>query len=72
MHRPIAHRDPEICGGTTVFDGTRVPLSFLFDYLKAGESIKTFIEHYPSVTQKAAIAALEMAQQLSNENAHSV
>jgi uncharacterized protein (DUF433 family) len=72
MHQPVVHRDPEICGGTAVFYGTRVPLSFLFDYLKAGESIKTFVDHYPSVSEKVAIAALEIAQQLSDENAHLV
>jgi uncharacterized protein (DUF433 family) len=72
MNQQVIHRDPEIFSGATVFKGTRVPLAFLFDYLKAGESIETFVEHYPSVSKEAAIAALELAGQLADNHAHLV
>lgn len=32
---PVAHSDPDICGGTLVFVGTRVPVTTLFDCLEA-------------------------------------
>ncbi|WP_207393318.1 DUF433 domain-containing protein [Duganella aceris] len=72
MSQQVIHRDPEIYSGAVVFVGTRVPLSFMFDYLKAGASIETFIDHYPSVSKQAAVAALEIAGQLADKHAHLV
>lgn len=70
MEQKAIHRDAEIMGGIPVFVGTRVPLSFMFDYLKAGESLETFLEHYPSVPKDIAITALGLAEQLAIEDAH--
>ena len=65
----IVHSDPEILGGTTVFVGTRVPLKSLYDYLKAGESLEEFLDHFPSVSREQAIAALELARELTDAHA---
>ena len=54
-------RDPELLGGTAVFKGTRVPLRNLIDYLEAGDSLETFLDHFPSVSREQAVAALEEA-----------
>ncbi len=40
--------NPDIMGGTPVFKGTRVPIKNLLDYLEAGDSLNTFLEHFPS------------------------
>jgi uncharacterized protein (DUF433 family) len=61
--RAVIHSDPEIQSGTPVFVGTRVPVKNLFDYLRAGDSLDTFLEEFPSVSREQAIAALEMAQE---------
>lgn len=61
---PIIHSDPDILGGTPVFVGTRVPVQTLLDYLEAGESLETFLEHFPSVSRDHAIAALELAKEM--------
>ena len=53
------HREPEIMGGAVVFVGTHVPAQTLFDYLESGESIDTFLEHFPSVTRDQAVAMLD-------------
>ena len=53
--------DPEVMSGTPVFTGTRVPVKTLLDYLKSGDDISLFLEHYPSLTLKAARAVLAMA-----------
>lgn len=53
--------DPEIQGGVPVFAGTRVPLKNLIEYLEAGDSLDVFLDAFPSVTRKQAIAALELA-----------
>ena len=60
----IIHSDPDILGGTPVFIGTRVPVKTLLDYLEAGESLDTFLDHFPSVSREKAIAALELAKEM--------
>lgn len=58
----IIHSDPEILGGTPVFNGTRVPIRSLFDHLEGGDSIDDFLEGFPSVRRDQVIALLEMSQ----------
>jgi len=60
--------DPETMGGTPVFTGTRVPIQSLFDYLEGGETLKEFLDDFPSVKKNYAIKVLEMAKKtLSTE-----
>lgn len=61
MKTDVVNIDPEILGGTPVFRGTRVPIESLFDNLEAGMSLDEFINDFPSVTKKQAIAVLDMA-----------
>jgi uncharacterized protein (DUF433 family) len=70
MENKSAHSDPDIMGGVPVFIGTRVPISYMFDYLKAGETIEVFLNHYPTVSRNAAIDTLKIAAQLVGKNAH--
>lgn len=51
--------DPQILGGIPVFDGTRVPVQSLFDYLEAGDSIGDFIASFPEVTREQVTEVLE-------------
>ena len=53
--------DPEIMSGTPCFAGTRVPARALFDYIEGGESLEDFLEDFPTVSRKQAIAFLEEA-----------
>jgi uncharacterized protein (DUF433 family) len=62
MNRNVISRDPEIMGGTAVFDGTRVPVQTLLDYLEAGDSIDQFLEGFPSVSRDQVIVFLEQAK----------
>ena len=57
-------KNPDILGGTPVFRGTRVPIQALFDYLEGGETLKDFLEGFPTVSREAAIGALEEAKEL--------
>ena len=63
------HSDPEILGGTPVFVGTRVPVKSLFDHLEAGDSLDEFLEGFPSVSREQAVAALEMAREMTEAHA---
>jgi uncharacterized protein (DUF433 family) len=67
----VIQSDPEILGGTPVFAGTRVPVKNLLDYLAAGDSIETFLDHFPSVSREQAVAALEVAKELLTTGARS-
>lgn len=61
---PAIHSDPDILGGTPVFQGTRVPFQTLVDYLEAGHPLNEFLDDFPSVSRELAIAALEQAKNL--------
>lgn len=59
MSGRIITSSPEITGGTPVFDGTRVPVQTLLDYIEAGETIEDFLDGFPSVRREQVIAFLE-------------
>jgi uncharacterized protein (DUF433 family) len=62
--------DPEVLSGTPVFTGSRVPFSFLMEYLERGSNVEQFVRDYPSVTLKQATKALEEASSLVDEFVH--
>ena len=51
--------DPEIMSGAPCFTGTRVPVRALLDYLEGGETLDEFLEQFPTVSRKQAVAFLE-------------
>ena len=62
MDTPYISRDPEIMSGAPCFEGTRVLVQNLFDYLEGSSSLEDFLEDFPSVSREAAIAVLEAAK----------
>jgi uncharacterized protein (DUF433 family) len=54
--------DPEILSGTPVFQGTRVPVKNLLDYLEGGDDIGEFLDDFPSVTKEQVVKVLEAAK----------
>lgn len=62
MENAVIRKDPRVQGGTAVFDGTRVPVKNLFDYLETGETLDQFLLDFPAVNRAKAVAVLEMAQ----------
>jgi len=59
----VINIDKEILGGTSVFNGTRVPIKNLFDYLETGETIDEFLDDFPSVKSEQVIEILEFSGQ---------
>ena len=59
MAKQIITTSPEIMGGAPVFADTRVPVQTFFEYVKAGESIDSFLEGFPSVKREQVLALLE-------------
>lgn len=54
--------DPEVLGGVLVFSKTRVPVRNLFDYLVAGDSVKDFLEDFPTVGFEQVRYVLQSAE----------
>jgi uncharacterized protein (DUF433 family) len=55
--------DPEKMSGTPVFTGTRVPVNHLLDYLKAGDSLDTFLTDFPTVTREQVLGVIELMRE---------
>ncbi len=58
-------KDPEVLGGAPVFEGTRVPVRNLFDYLVAGDSVTDFLDDFPTVSFDQVRAVLRAAEQVA-------
>ena len=54
--------DPDVMSGAHVFVGTRVQVQTLFDYIEGGEDLDEFLDDFPTVSKKSALAVLEMAK----------
>lgn len=63
MEAKYLSRDPDIMSGALCFNGTRVRVQSLFDYLEGSSSLEDFLEDFPSVSREAAIAVLEVARE---------
>ena len=54
--------DPDIVSGAPVFEGTRVPVSALFENLRSGASIDEFLEWFPGVSREQVLTLLEIEE----------
>jgi uncharacterized protein (DUF433 family) len=63
MQKGVINIDKDILGGTPVFNGTRVPIKNLFDYLETGDSIETFLEDFKGMKRELILKILEMSKQ---------
>ena len=53
----------ERMGGAPCFKGTRVPITQLFDYLEAGDSLDEFLTDFPTVTREQALGVLGLMRE---------
>jgi len=64
-------RDPNICGGETVFKGTRVTLRTVLASLAAGDSIEEILADFPTLSTEdiqVAIAFTTASAECSDLN----
>lgn len=57
----VIQRDKDILGSEPTFDGTRVPIKTLFDYLGAGDSLEEFLDNFPSVGREQVAELIKIA-----------
>ena len=55
------HSDRERVSGQPVFEGTRVPVRSLFNYLSYGYTIEGFLENFPTAEREQVLKTLQMA-----------
>ncbi|MBI3189982.1 MAG: DUF433 domain-containing protein [Ignavibacteriales bacterium] len=48
--------NPNIFGGTPVFQGTRIPVKTFFEYLENDYSLDEFLDCFPTVPREQALA----------------
>ncbi len=58
---------PDVCHGKPCIKGTRIMVSVILDYLKAGEDVRAILEQYPTLTQEDVRAAMAYAAWLAHE-----
>lgn len=59
---PLITSDPKRLGGTPCFNGTRVPVQTFFEYIEGGETLETFLAHFPDVSREHAEAVLKLSR----------
>jgi uncharacterized protein (DUF433 family) len=57
----LIFRDPAICGGESVFRGTRVTLRTVLASLADGDSIEQIVKSFPTVTEEQVKAVIAFA-----------
>jgi uncharacterized protein (DUF433 family) len=58
---PLVSSDPNYLGGAPRFNGTRVHVKTLFDYLAAGHPLIDFLNDFQGISREHAIAVLAEA-----------
>ena len=61
--RDVISCDADVVSGTSVFRGTRVPATTLFDYLLHNKSLDEFYDEFPTVTREHVLAVLRSARE---------
>jgi len=59
--------NPNICHGKPCIRGTRIMVSIVLDYLKAGESTEAILAQYPTLDEVDVRAAIGCAAWLAHE-----
>ena len=59
--------DPRVCHGKPCIKGTRIMVSVILDYLKAGESYDDLLREYPTIAKEDIQAAIAYAAWLAHE-----
>ena len=61
-------RDPGICGGETVFKGTRVTLRTVLASLAEGATVEAIMEDFPMLTKEHVRASIAFAAASAEED----
>jgi uncharacterized protein (DUF433 family) len=66
MKNQLVISDPEILSGIPIFNGTRVPVKTLLDYLEAGDSLEEFLDDFPTVKKEKVLMLLNHKEAIAS------
>jgi uncharacterized protein (DUF433 family) len=58
---PLILVSADTLSGAPVFNGTRVLVQTLFDYLEGGQKLDEFLDDFPTVSREHAVEVLKLA-----------
>ncbi|MCA9925113.1 MAG: DUF433 domain-containing protein [Anaerolineales bacterium] len=61
-------RDPNICGGTAVVKGTRIPIRTILASLAEGDQAEDLLNSFPTLTEEAVWAVIAFAADSAAED----
>ena len=61
--KEVIEINPKKMNGVPVFANTRVPISYLFEYLEKGETLPEFLRQFPSVTREQALGVFMLSKE---------
>lgn len=67
-HTDLVDRDPDICGGTPVIRGTRIPLRTVLASLAEGATIEEILEDFPALTEEHVRRVIAFAAASAEED----
>lgn len=67
-YRQYISRDPKICGGQPVIEGTRVTLRTVLASLAEGAEMSEILADFPSLTEEAVRAVIAFAATSAQED----
>jgi len=57
--------NPKILSGKPIFEGTRIPVELILEFLSQGCTINQVLKEYPSLTKEDVLSALNFAASTS-------
>lgn len=67
-YRTYIVRDPNICGGTAVVKGTRIPIRTILGSLAEGDRVEDILHSFPTLTEEAIWAVIAFAADSAAED----
>lgn len=56
--------DPDVCSGKPIFEGTRIAVYSVLEFLAAGDSVQDIITAHPSLNEQDVREALRFSSRL--------
>ena len=62
--------DPNICNGIPIIKGTRISVTTILEYLKAGDTADDILSQYPGLEYDDISACYELAIRMASSSFH--
>jgi uncharacterized protein (DUF433 family) len=56
--------DPDVCNGQPVYEGTRITVHTILEFLGAGDTVDEIVQEYPSLSPEDVIEAIRFSSLL--------